>query len=131
MAALRCSAAGSSTSSRPRLARGMALFFLGWAASTGALALSTKTPVKKAPRPPGTNVLRRKNPDLFDAASPEASPATALRKPEVMAPAGGWPQLRAAVANGADAVYFGLSTHSARARAVSYTHLTLPTKRIV
>ena len=29
-------------------------------------------------------------------------------KPEVLAPAGGWSQLRAAVANGADAVYFGL-----------------------
>ena len=101
-------------------ARGMPLFFLGWAASTGALALSTKTPVKKAPRQPGTNVLRRKNPDLFDAASPDATPATALRKPEVMAPAGGWPQLRAAVANGADAVYFGLSTHSARARATNF-----------
>ncbi|KAK7240897.1 Collagenase [Aureococcus anophagefferens] len=62
-----------------------------------------ENPVKKAPRPPGTNVLRRKNPDLFDAASPDATPAAALRKPEVMAPAGGWPQLRAAVANGADA----------------------------
>ncbi|KAH8056917.1 collagenase [Aureococcus anophagefferens] len=120
MAAPRCGSAGSSTSSRPCLARGVALCFLGWAASTGALALSTKTPVKKAPRPPGTNVLRRKNPDLFDAASPDATPAAALRKPEVMAPAGGWPQLRAAVANGADAVYFGLSTHSARARATNF-----------
>ena len=29
-------------------------------------------------------------------------------KPEVLSPAGGWPQLRAAVANGANACYFGL-----------------------
>ena len=39
-------------------------------------------------------------------------------KPEVLAPAGGWPQLRAAVANGADACYFGLQEgFNARARA--------------
>jgi collagenase-like PrtC family protease len=37
-----------------------------------------------------------------------------------MAPAGGWPQLKAAVANGADAVYVGLSAFSARARATNF-----------
>lgn len=38
-------------------------------------------------------------------------------KPEVLAPAGGWPQLRAAVENGADAVYFGVADgFNARAR---------------
>lgn len=37
-------------------------------------------------------------------------------KPEVLAPAGGWPQLRAAVENGADAVYFGVTGFNARAR---------------
>jgi hypothetical protein len=37
-------------------------------------------------------------------------------KPEVLAPAGGWPQLRAAVENGADAVYFGVEGFNARAR---------------
>uniref|UniRef100_A0A7S3QZC6 Uncharacterized protein n=1 Tax=Dunaliella tertiolecta TaxID=3047 RepID=A0A7S3QZC6_DUNTE len=30
-----------------------------------------------------------------------------LVKPEVLAPAGGWPQVKAACENGADAVYFG------------------------
>lgn len=39
---------------------------------------------------------------------------------EVMAPAGGWPQLKAAVGNGADAVYLGLSAFSARARAANF-----------
>lgn len=38
------------------------------------------------------------------------------RKPELMSPAGGWPQLHAAVEAGADAVYFGLQHFSARAK---------------
>lgn len=37
-----------------------------------------------------------------------------------MSPAGGWPQLKAAVANGADAVYLGMTSYSARARAVNF-----------
>lgn len=44
------------------------------------------------------------------------------KKPEIMSPAGGWPQLRAAVANGADAVYLGLTAFSARARAANFDH---------
>lgn len=44
-----------------------------------------------------------------------------LYKPEVLAPAGGWPQVKAAVANGADAVYFGLQEgFNARARASNF-----------
>src|ERR1044072_5493687 len=39
-----------------------------------------------------------------------------LRKPEVMSPAGYWPQLRTAVEAGADAVYFGLKHFTARAK---------------
>ena len=38
------------------------------------------------------------------------------RKPEIMSPAGYWPQLRAAIEAGADAVYFGLHHFSARAK---------------
>ncbi|MBK9166156.1 MAG: U32 family peptidase [Bryobacterales bacterium] len=38
------------------------------------------------------------------------------RKPEIMSPAGEWPQLHAAVEAGADAVYFGLKHFSARAK---------------
>lgn len=37
-------------------------------------------------------------------------------KPEVMAPAGHWPQLRAAIEAGADSVYFGLKRFTARAK---------------
>ncbi|KAG2496534.1 hypothetical protein HYH03_005358 [Edaphochlamys debaryana] len=47
-------------------------------------------------------------------------------KPEVLAPTGGWPQLRAAVENGADAVYFGLEVFNARARAANFTLEELP-----
>lgn len=46
--------------------------------------------------------------------------ASKMVKPEVLSPAGGWPQLRAAVQNGADAVYFGLSNFNARARASNF-----------
>ena len=38
------------------------------------------------------------------------------RKPEVMSPAGYWPQLRTAIEAGADAVYFGLKHFTARAK---------------
>jgi len=46
--------------------------------------------------------------------------------PELLAPAGDWEALRAAVANGADAVYFGLSAFNARARAHNFTLDELP-----
>jgi putative protease len=39
-----------------------------------------------------------------------------LRKPEVMSPAGYWPQLAAAIEAGADSVYFGLKHFTARAK---------------
>jgi U32 family peptidase len=48
-----------------------------------------------------------------------------LRKPEIMSPAGYWPQVRAAIEAGADAVYFGLKHFSARAK-VGFTLEELP-----
>ena len=47
-------------------------------------------------------------------------------KPELLAPAGDWESLRAAVANGADAVYFGLDAFNARARASNFSMEELP-----
>src|SRR5579863_4744596 len=47
------------------------------------------------------------------------------RKPEIMSPAGYWPQLRAAIEAGADAVYFGLTHFTARAK-VGFTLAELP-----
>ncbi|MCU0247609.1 MAG: U32 family peptidase, partial [Bryobacter sp.] len=46
-------------------------------------------------------------------------------KPEVMAPAGYWPQLHAAIEAGADSVYFGLKHFTARAK-VGFTTEELP-----
>lgn len=43
------------------------------------------------------------------------------QKPEVLAPAGNWDCVRAAVANGADAIYFGLDQFNARMRADNFT----------
>ena len=73
-----------------------------------------------------------KSPDLsFEyGTSPNSLDQSNLKnlfKPEILAPAGGWPQLRAAVANGADAVYFGLQDgFNARARATNFAIEELP-----
>ncbi|MDX2098221.1 MAG: DUF3656 domain-containing protein [Leptolyngbyaceae cyanobacterium bins.59] len=53
--------------------------------------------------------------------SPIAHPA-----PELLAPAGDWDCVRAAVENGADAVYFGLERFNARMRANNFTEADLP-----
>jgi len=47
-------------------------------------------------------------------------------KPELMAPAGDWTMLRAAVSNGADAVYFGLDKLNMRAKAANFSVEQLP-----
>ncbi|MFR4797798.1 MAG: peptidase U32 family protein, partial [Lentihominibacter sp.] len=45
-----------------------------------------------------------------------------IRKiPELLAPVGGWPQLKAAVQNGADAVYMGGPLFNARIKAENFT----------
>lgn len=46
---------------------------------------------------------------------------TSNRQPELMAPAGDWTMLRAAVNNGADAIYFGLDKLNMRAKAKNFT----------
>jgi putative protease len=47
-------------------------------------------------------------------------------KPELLAPAGDWECLKAAVTAGADAVYFGLPGFNARLRAENFTEADLP-----
>src|SRR5437764_8389664 len=49
-----------------------------------------------------------------------------LDRPELLAPAGDWDAMRAAVANGADAVYFGLNNFNARHRATNFILEELP-----
>ncbi len=46
--------------------------------------------------------------------------------PELLAPAGDWDCARAAVENGADAIYFGLEKFNARMRAHNFTETDLP-----
>ncbi len=48
------------------------------------------------------------------------------RRPELLAPAGDWDCVRAAVANGANAIYFGLPLFNARMRADNFTLEDLP-----
>ena len=49
-----------------------------------------------------------------------------LRVPELLSPAGNWECAHAAVENGADAIYFGLSRFNARMRADNFTEAELP-----
>ena len=60
------------------------------------------------------------------AASPASPARTPPTKPELLAPAGDWEAMRAAVANGADAVYFGLDNFNARHRATNFRQDELP-----
>lgn len=48
------------------------------------------------------------------------------REPELLSPAGNWDCARAAVASGADAIFFGLSKFNARLRADNFTDEDLP-----
>ncbi|KST68156.1 U32 family peptidase [Mastigocoleus testarum] len=49
-----------------------------------------------------------------------------LQVPELLAPAGNWECAKAAVENGADAIYFGLDKFNARMRAENFTEVDLP-----
>jgi U32 family peptidase len=52
--------------------------------------------------------------------------STHLQRPELLAPAGNWDCAKAAVENGADAIYFGLERFNARMRAHNFTEADLP-----
>lgn len=56
----------------------------------------------------------------------DGAPLGRSAHPELLAPAGDWECLRAAVANGADAVYFGLEVLNARLRAENFKMADLP-----
>ncbi|MBC1219767.1 U32 family peptidase [Nostoc sp. UCD121] len=53
-------------------------------------------------------------------------PQLSLQRPELLAPAGNWDCAKAAVENGADAIYFGLDRFNARMRAENFTEADLP-----
>src|SRR6058998_1867026 len=52
--------------------------------------------------------------------------SSGLARPELLAPAGDWECAKAAVENGADAIYFGLEKFNARMRAQNFTVADLP-----
>ena len=56
----------------------------------------------------------------------EASSQAPQLRPELLAPAGDWECAKAAVENGADAIYFGLERFNARMRAHNFTEADLP-----
>jgi U32 family peptidase len=68
-------------------------------------------------------ILTVPTPDSAAAPSHVARPPA---RPELLAPAGDWECVRAAVENGADAVYFGLERFNARMRAKNFTQADLP-----
>jgi U32 family peptidase len=53
-------------------------------------------------------------------------PEMLTKRPELLAPAGSWDCVKAAVENGADAIYFGLERFNARMRAENFTEADLP-----
>jgi len=53
-------------------------------------------------------------------------PASSSPRPELLSPAGNWDCARAAVANGADAIYFGMPRFNARLRADNFSEADLP-----
>ncbi|QIR41144.1 U32 family peptidase [Tolypothrix sp. PCC 7910] len=57
--------------------------------------------------------------------NPQLTTST-LQCPELLAPAGSWDCAKAAVENGADAIYFGLDRFNARMRAQNFTEADLP-----
>jgi len=63
---------------------------------------------------------------VLTSAAPAPAPAALPPRPELLAPAGDWECARAAVENGADAIYFGLERFNARMRAKNFTQADLP-----
>ena len=100
----------------------------GYSASLGPLWRRVALPIPSVPltshpwrllssRRHGTPSLAASSPPLPSLSHP----------PEVLAPAGGWAQARAAVSAGADAIYFGLrDSFNARARAENFSADELP-----
>ena len=95
--------------------------------------LRPRAELARTPPPPCASIAdarRRKSTDLYERleegrTESAAAPAT---KPVLLAPAGGWPQVDAAIKAGADAIYFGCAAGlNARARAVNFGVEELPT----
>ncbi|MEH2290543.1 U32 family peptidase [Nostoc sp.] len=64
--------------------------------------------------------------DISDGLRLRSPDQPSLQRPELLAPAGNWDCAKAAVENGADAIYFGLDRFNARMRAENFTEADLP-----
>ncbi|BDI17811.1 peptidase U32 [Nostoc cf. commune SO-36] len=64
--------------------------------------------------------------DISDGLRQRPFSQPSLQRPELLAPAGNWDCAKAAVENGADAIYFGLDRFNARMRAQNFTEADLP-----
>src|SRR6476469_1166029 len=63
----------------------------------------------------------------MNIAHPSSEPTLPyFQRPELLAPAGHWDCAKAAVENGADAIYFGLDRFNARMRSQNFTEADLP-----
>src|ERR1700751_325834 len=74
----------------------------------------------------GNRQVASANPGSATLAASKRSEGGGKRLPELLAPAGNWDCARAAVENGADAIYFGLDKFNARMRADNFTEEDLP-----
>lgn len=92
--------------------------------SESAVEYSRSVPNMSGPQP--QSVLPRDAGASPPAAAVRASAPGGLALPELLAPAGNWDCARAAVENGADAIYFGLDRFNARMRADNFTEADLP-----
>src|SRR5512142_535883 len=66
------------------------------------------------------------SPSHTDAVADLQSASRKPQFPELLAPAGDWDCAKAAIENGADAIYFGLEKFNARIRARNFTEADLP-----
>jgi len=64
--------------------------------------------------------------DISDGLHLRSLSQLSLQRPQLLAPAGNWDCAKAAVENGADAIYFGLDRFNARMRAENFTEADLP-----
>jgi U32 family peptidase len=71
----------------------------------------------------GSRIFLPKLDPMPTAATP---PLKLTRRPLLLAPAGNWECAKAAIENGADAIYFGLERFNARMRAENFTEADLP-----
>ena len=71
-------------------------------------------------------VVSNHSPASTSVGSPRQQPLQQQICPELLAPAGSWECAKAAVENGADAIYFGLDRFNARMRAHNFTAKDLP-----